>query len=99
MTDAMPFISKTPMPPYYVVVFTSINAKVDHTEHVEMFGRLVDRASTYEGYLGIEAARNSNGAGVAAVYWKDLASIEAWANDPEHQVAKRKGARSGTPTT
>jgi heme-degrading monooxygenase HmoA len=28
---------------------------------------------------------------VAAVYWKDLPSIDAWARDPEHQVAKRKG--------
>jgi hypothetical protein len=26
----MPYISKTPTPPYYAVVFTSINAKVDH---------------------------------------------------------------------
>ena len=51
----MPYISKTPEPPYYAVVFTSINANVDHTEHVEMSARLVQRASTYEGFLGIEA--------------------------------------------
>ncbi len=89
--EPMPYISRTPNPPYYTVVFTSINAAVDHTEHVEMFQHLVQRASTYDGYLGIEAARNGNGTGVAAVYWKDLASIEAWARDPEHQVAKRKG--------
>ncbi len=83
----MPYISRTPPPPYYTVVF----------EHVEMFGHLVQRASTYEGYLGIEAARNSDGTGVAAVYWKDLASIDAWAKDPEHQVAKRKGRAYGRP--
>jgi heme-degrading monooxygenase HmoA len=87
----MPFIARTPEPPYYAVVFTSINAETDHTEHVEMYGRLVERASTYEGYLGIEPARNSDGTGVAAVSWKDLASIEAWARDPEHRIAKRKG--------
>jgi hypothetical protein len=52
----MPYISKTPKPPYSAVVFTSINADVDHTEHVEMYARLVQRASTYEGYLGIEPA-------------------------------------------
>jgi heme-degrading monooxygenase HmoA len=33
----------------------------------------------------------SDGTGVAAVYFKDQESIEAWAKDPEHQVAKRKG--------
>jgi heme-degrading monooxygenase HmoA len=87
----MPYVAKTPKPPYFAVVFTSINAEVDHTEHVEMYARLVQRASTYDGYLGIEGARNSDGTGVAVVYWKDLDSIEAWAKDPEHQVAKRKG--------
>jgi len=87
----MPYIAKTPKPPYYAVVFTSINADVDHTEHVEMYGRLAQRAATYDGYLGIEPARNGDGTGVAAVYFRDLESIAAWAKDPEHQVAKRKG--------
>jgi heme-degrading monooxygenase HmoA len=87
----MPYVAKTPKPPYFAVVFTSINADVDHTEHVERYARLVQLASTYDGYLGIEGARNSDGTGVAVVYWKDLDSIEAWAKDPEHQVAKRKG--------
>jgi heme-degrading monooxygenase HmoA len=87
----MPYISTTPAPPYYAVVFTSVNADVDHTEHLALSARLVERAATYEGFLGIEAARNADGTGVAAVYWKDAASIEAWARDPEHRVAKRKG--------
>jgi hypothetical protein len=46
---AMPYISKTPKPPYYAVVFTSINANVDHTEHVEMYARLVQRAARAPG--------------------------------------------------
>ena len=87
----MPFISKTPTPPYYAVVFTSINANVDHTEHTEMYGRLVKLAQTYKGYLGIEPARNADGTGVAAVYFRDLKAVDEWAKDPEHQVAKRKG--------
>ena len=28
---------------------------------------------------------------MAAVYFRDVESINAWARDPEHQVAKRKG--------
>jgi hypothetical protein len=31
-----------------------------------MYGRLVKRAATYEGYLGIGGARNPDGTGVAA---------------------------------
>ena len=44
----MAYISQTPAPPYDAVVFTSINAKVDHTEHAEMFRGLVERASIDE---------------------------------------------------
>jgi len=87
----MAYISNTPKPPYYAVIFTSINTPVDHTEHIEMYGRLVQHAETFEGYLGIERARNTDGTGVAAVYWRDLESIQAWAKDSQHQVAKSKG--------
>ena len=40
----MAFISKTPKPPYYAVIFTSINADVDHAEHVAMSRRMVELA-------------------------------------------------------
>ena len=39
----MPYISATPKPPYYAVIFTSINAPVDHAEHTAMSARLVER--------------------------------------------------------
>ncbi|MBV9017601.1 MAG: antibiotic biosynthesis monooxygenase [Alphaproteobacteria bacterium] len=87
----MPFIAQTPRPPYYAVVFTSINADVDHTEHTAMFQRMFQLAHTYPGFLGIEPARNADGTGVAVVYWKDQESIQAFARDPEHRVAKQKG--------
>ena len=87
----MPFISRTPNPPYYAVVFTSINADVDHTEHSEVYRRMVALAEGYEGYLGIEPARNADGSGVAVIYWKDADSIAAFARDPEHVVTKKKG--------
>jgi heme-degrading monooxygenase HmoA len=87
----MPFIAQTPKPPYYAVVFTSINAPVDHTEHSQLSTQLAQRAQTYEGFLGIEAARSADGKGVTVVYYRDEQSILAWARDPEHVVAKRKG--------
>jgi heme-degrading monooxygenase HmoA len=87
----MPFISATPKPPYYAVVFTSINADVDHTEHVAMSARMVELASKYDGFFGIEPARNGDGSGVAVSYWRDMDTIAKWARDPEHIIAKRKG--------
>jgi heme-degrading monooxygenase HmoA len=87
----MSFIVKTPKPPYYAVVFTSINAEVDHTEHIAMSARMLALAQGYDGFLGIEPARNGDGCGVAVSYWKDLESIAAWARDPEHRIAKQRG--------
>ncbi len=87
----MTYISQTPKPPYYAVIFTSINADVDHTEHTELYGRMVELAESYDGYLGIEPSRNPDGTGLAAIYWKDRESIQAFARDPEHMIAKQKG--------
>jgi heme-degrading monooxygenase HmoA len=89
--NLMPYISKTPKPPYYAVIFTSINADTDHTEHTKMYKRMVEIAEGYEGYIGIEPARNPDGSGVAVIYWKDLETIEAFARHPEHLIAKKKG--------
>lgn len=87
----MPYIARTPEPPYYAVIFTSINADVDHDEHEKTSRRLVELAEGYEGFLGIEPARNADGSGVAAIYWRDLPSIAAFSRDREHLAAKRKG--------
>jgi hypothetical protein len=43
---SMPFISKTPKPPYYAVIFTSINADVDHVEHTEMYRETLNSIAT-----------------------------------------------------
>jgi heme-degrading monooxygenase HmoA len=53
--------------------------------------QMVELAQGYEGYLGIEPARNPDGSGVAVVYWKDHESILAFARDPEHMIVKKKG--------
>ena len=85
----VPYIAATPKPPYYAVIFTSVNAPVDHAEHTALSARLVEHAKTFPGFLGIEGSRNTDGSGVTAVYWKDLESFDACAKDPMHQVAKR----------
>ncbi|MCG8692428.1 MAG: antibiotic biosynthesis monooxygenase [Minwuiales bacterium] len=87
----MAYVSKTPKPPYYAVVFTSANADVDHSEHNAMSARMLELARSYDGFLGIEPARNHDGTGVAVSYWRDRETITRWAKDPEHLIAKRKG--------
>lgn len=87
----MSFISKTPKTPYYAVIFTAVDADADHSEHRDMTKRMLELAEGYDGYLGIEPARNPDGTSVAVSYWRDTESIRLWAKDPEHMVAKEKG--------
>ena len=81
-------ISKTPQPPYYAVIFTSI--KTDNTEgYVEMSDLMVDLAQKQEGFLGLESANSE--IGITVSYWTDLEAIKKWKQNADHVTAQKKG--------
>jgi len=49
-------IAKTPDPPYYAVIFTSIRTEGDHG-YDETAARMLKLASQQSGFLGVESAR------------------------------------------
>jgi heme-degrading monooxygenase HmoA len=81
-------IAKTPKPPYYAVIFTSLRTK-DIQGYSEMSEKMVDLASKQDGFLGVESARNE--LGITVSYWKDLISIKKWKENSEHSIAREKG--------
>jgi heme-degrading monooxygenase HmoA len=81
-------IAKTPNPPYYAVIFTSIRTEDDNA-YAETATRMEELAKEQEGFLGIEAARES--VGITVSYWKDLESIKNWHAHAEHKLAQAKG--------
>ena len=81
-------IAKTIEPPYYAVIFTSINTE-NVEDYSEMANRMVDLAAEQEGYLGVESARNE--VGITVSYWKDLDSISKWKAHSEHTIARELG--------
>jgi heme-degrading monooxygenase HmoA len=81
-------IAKTPKPPYYAVIFTSIRT-VGDDGYAEMAVRMEELAREQEGFLGVEAARES--VGITVSYWKDLESIKNWHAHAEHKLAQTKG--------
>ena len=83
-------LARTPAPPYYAVIFTSKRTATDDG-YGAVAQRMVDLGSRYEGFLGIESARNSDGLGITVSYWRDEAAIRAWKRDTEHQQAQRGG--------
>ncbi len=81
-------IAKTPEPPYYAVIFTTIRTNVD--ENYEATAHQMELlAKQQEGYLGIDSARSE--VGITVSYWKSLEAISNWKNNLEHTVAREKG--------
>ncbi len=81
-------IAKTPAPPYYAVIFTSVRT-ADDNGYAEMADRMAELAAQQPGYLGIESARNE--VGITVSYWESLDAIRHWKANIEHLVAQRLG--------
>jgi len=81
-------IAKTPPPPYYAVIFSSIRTQADN-EYSEMSIKMVELASNQDGFLGMESVRD--GLGLTISYWRDLESIKKWRENTDHTIARHKG--------
>ena len=81
-------ISKTPPPPYYAVIFTSLRTEGDNG-YDSMADEMAELAKQQEGYLGIESARND--LGITVSYWRSLADIKNWKANTRHLLAQKQG--------
>lgn len=84
----MTLLAKTPTPPYYAVIFTSIRTAGDNG-YGKVADRMVTLAEQQPGFLGMESAREE--VGITVSYWQDLDSIKQWKQNVEHLVAQKMG--------
>lgn len=84
-------IVKTPKPPYYAVIFTSQHTQKEWVEYEKTSAKMAELAQGMPGFLGVESVRDDLGFGITSVYWKDLESINAWRDHPEHKKVKKRG--------
>lgn len=84
--------ARTPPPPYYAVIFTSLRTGVDEG-YEEMARRMVELARQQPGFLGVESARGTDGLGITVSYWSSPEAIAAWRRQTEHRVAQERGRR------
>ena len=84
-------LARTPPPPYYAVVFTSVRTGEDAAGYAATAERMVELASGRAGFLGIESVRDANGVGITVSYWNSLDAIRAWHADAEHRLAQAQG--------
>jgi heme-degrading monooxygenase HmoA len=85
--------ARTPAPPYYAVIFTSLRTDGDQG-YASMAERMVELAAEQPGFLGVESARGSDGLGITVSYWASEEAIAAWRAHAEHRVAQETGRRT-----
>ena len=78
-------------PPYWAVIFTSERTSADAAGYEQMAAEMVAIASKQPGFLGVEAARGSDGVGITVSYWESLDAIRAWRRHEDHRVAQKLG--------
>ncbi|MDN5299313.1 MAG: hypothetical protein PWP51_1866 [Clostridiales bacterium] len=76
--------------PYYAVIFTSKRTDGDHG-YGEASENVVGIVSKFEGFLGAESVRDSNGLGITISYWESMAHIDKWRQNAVHSSAKSMG--------
>lgn len=81
-------IAKTPAPPYYAVIFTSIKTEADNG-YEAMANEMAALAQQQPGFLGFESVRND--LGITVSYWESLEAIAAWKQNERHLIAQHKG--------
>ena len=82
--------AKTPEPPYYAVIFTSLRTEVDEG-YGDMAMKMVEMASQQPGFLGVESARGDDGLGITVSYWESEEAIANWRRNAEHRIAQNHG--------
>ena len=81
-------LAKTPKPPYYAVIFSSIRENDDETYN-EMAIKMDELAKEQPGFLGFETVRDI--LGISVSYWESLESIQKWKMNANHLEAQFKG--------
>lgn len=81
-------IAKTPQPPYYAVIFTSLRTDGDNG-YGEMAEEMEELARHQPGFLGIESARD--GLGITVSYWESAEAIRNWKANARHKFAQQQG--------
>lgn len=79
-------VAKTPAPPYFAVIFSSIRTDGDNG-YAEVAKRMFELASRQSGFLGFETARQ--GIGIFISFWASLEAIQLWKENVEHREAQK----------
>lgn len=81
-------LTSTPEPPYYAVIFSSID-NADLSGYQAKAKEMLELASKRPGFLGFESAKDK--IGISVSYWKSSEDIANWKNNLYHLSAQSSG--------
>lgn len=76
---------------YYAVIFTSKRNSADQVAYSEMAQKMVEKAKSQKGFIGVVSVRNNDGTGITVSYWDSIENIKAWKDHGEHKEAQQLG--------
>jgi heme-degrading monooxygenase HmoA len=82
--------ARTPEPPYYAVIFTSVRTEGDNG-YAQRSQEMLGLAAGQPGFLGVDSARGAEGLGITVSYWRDEESIKAWRAHADHAATRAHG--------
>ena len=88
-SDGGPGLARTPEPPYWAVIFTSVRNPEPGDQFDETDQRMLALAARQPGFLGVETAYSE--VGITVSYWTDEESIAAWRRNADHAFAQYEG--------
>jgi heme-degrading monooxygenase HmoA len=74
--------AKTPQPPYYAVIATTVRSDGDNG-YTDAVQQMLELASRQPGFLGYDTARQD--IGISVSYWSSLEAIKAWKENVAHR--------------
>ena len=86
-------LANTPEPPYYAVIFSSLQTDGDR-DYEKTAERMVELAAQQPGFLGIESTRGADGLGITVSYWASEEAIRSWKANAEHRLAQEAGMKT-----
>lgn len=85
-------IAKTPEPPYYAVIFSSVVEGKLGDDYIQTAEEMIRLAATQDGFLGVESPeRTAEGFGITVSYWRDEEAIRNWKQQADHLAAQKAG--------
>lgn len=84
-------IARTPEPPYYAVIFTSLRNAADEPGYAQAAADMAELARRQPGFLGVESARGDDRLGITVSYWESEDAIRAWKMASDHRAVQRLG--------